>query len=129
MLGVNAMAGNARNDSGRGASRWRMIAWGTAALMLLLPLFAMQVTDEVKWDAADFALFGAMLLGAGGAFELAARMTSDKAYRSAIGVALATAFILLWVNGAVGIIGDENNPANLMHGGVLAVGVIGAVAA
>lgn len=50
-------------------------------------------------------------------------------YRSAVGLTLATAIILLWVNGAVGVIGSENNDANLMYFGVLAVGVIGAVIA
>lgn len=55
--------------------------------------------------------------------------TSDTAYRSALGVALAAAFMLVWVNGAVGIIGSENNNANQMYGGVLAVGIIGAVIA
>ena len=48
-------------------------------------------------------------------------------YRSAVGVALVTALILLWVNGAVGVIGSENNDANLMYFGVLAVGIVGAV--
>ena len=57
------------------------------------------------------------------------KKTDNSAYRSAAGVALLTAFILVWVNGAVGIIGSENNPANLMYFGVLAVGVIGAVIA
>ena len=50
-------------------------------------------------------------------------------YRSAAGVALATAIVLLWVNGAVGVIGSENNDANLMYFGVLGVGIIGAVIA
>ncbi len=50
-------------------------------------------------------------------------------YRVAVGVALAAAFLLVWVNGAVGIIGNEGNPANLMYFGVLAVGVIGALIA
>ena len=50
-------------------------------------------------------------------------------YRSAVGVALAAALILLWVNGAVGVIGSENNDANLMYIGVLGIGVIGAVIA
>jgi hypothetical protein len=111
-------------------SRWRIAVWGTAALMLLLlPLFAMEVTDQVDWDVADFAIFGAMLVGAGGTYELAARMTGDHAYRAAVGVALAAAFILVWMNLAVGIIGTEDNPANLMYGGVLAVGIIGAIIA
>ncbi len=56
-------------------------------------------------------------------------MKTRNPYRSAVGVALATALILLWVNGAVGVIGSENNDANLMYLGVLAVGIIGAVIA
>jgi hypothetical protein len=123
------MAANAGYGGGRRGSRWRIAVWGTAALMLLLPLLAMQVTDEVDWDVADFAIFGAMLVGAGGTYELAARMTGNTAYRAAVGVAIAAAFILVWMNLAVGIIGTEGNPANLMYGGVLAVGVIGAIIA
>ena len=57
------------------------------------------------------------------------KKTDNSAYRSAVGVALLTAFVLVGVNGAVGIIGSENNPANLMYFGVLAVGVIGAIIA
>ena len=37
--------------------------------------------------------------------------------------------LLGWVNGAVGIIGSEGNEANLMYGGVIVVGAIGAVIA
>ncbi len=51
------------------------------------------------------------------------------AYRFAVGVALATAFILVWVAGAVGIIGADGDPADLMYVGVLAVGIIGALIA
>jgi len=51
--------------------------------------------------------------------------TRSTAYRYGVGVALAAAFLLVWVNGAVGIIGSEANPANLMYGGVLAVGLAG----
>jgi hypothetical protein len=129
MHGGKAMAGNTEIGGGQRGNRWRIAVWGTATLMLLLPLFAMQVTDEVDWDAADFIIFGAMLVGAGGTYELAARMTANTAYRAAVGVALAAAFILVWMNLAVGIIGTEDNPANLMYGGVLAVGIIGAVIA
>lgn len=50
-------------------------------------------------------------------------------YRAGLGVALATAFILSWMNPAVGIIGNESNPANLMYLGVLGVGLIGAIIA
>ena len=123
------MAGNTENGGGRRGSRWRIAAWAAAALLLLLPLFAMQVTDQVVWDVADFAFFGALLVGAGVTYELAARMTGNTAYRAAVGVALAAAFILVWVNLAVGVIGTERDDANLMYGGVLAVGIIGAIIA
>ena len=123
------MAGNTENGGGRRGSRWRIAAWAAAALLLLLPLFAMQVTDQVVWDVADFAFFGALLVGAGVTYELAARKTGNTAYRAAVGVALAAAFILVWMNLAVGVIGTERDDANLMYGGVLAVGIIGAIIA
>ncbi len=124
---ATAMTGNTQNGGGRRGSGWRIAVWGTAALLLLLPLVAMQFTKEMAWGLADFAIFGAMLLGACGTYELAARATGNNAYRAAVGIALAAAFILVWMNLAVGIIGSEDNPANLMYGGVLAVGIIGAV--
>jgi hypothetical protein len=52
--------------------------------------------------------------------------TGKTAYRSGVGVALAAAFILVWVAGAVGIIGADGDSADLMYVGVLAVGIIGA---
>jgi hypothetical protein len=83
----------------------------------------------VDWDVADFAIVGALLVGIGAISALAVRKTDDAAYRSAVGVALAAAFILVWVNGAVGVIGDASDDANLMYVGVLAVGMVGAVIA
>jgi hypothetical protein len=89
----------------------------------------MQFTDEVAWDETDFAVAGALIFAVGVTYELAVRMTHNNAYRAAVGVALAAAFILIWLNLAVGIIGTEDNPANLMYGGVLAVGIFGAIIA
>lgn len=120
---------NAENGGGRRGRFWRIAPWVIATLILLLPLGAMQFTNEVVWDETDFAVIGAMLFGACGAYELAARMTGNIAYRGAVGVALAATFVLIWLNAAVGIIGTEDNPANLMYGGVLAVGIIGAIIA
>ncbi len=51
------------------------------------------------------------------------------AYRSAIGVALAAAFLLVWLSLGVGIIGKDGDRANVMYFGVLAVGIIGAIVA
>lgn len=83
----------------------------------------------MNWDILDFLVFGAMVLGVVVVYRLAARHAINLAYRFAIGVALAAAFILTWVNAAVGIIGDEGNDANIMYLGVLAIGAIGAAVA
>jgi hypothetical protein len=129
MHGGKALTGDTEIGGARRGSRWRVAAWGTAAALILLPLLAMQVTDEVDWDLADFAFAGALLVGVGVTYELAARMTASRAYRAAVGVALGAAFILVWMNLAVGIIGTEDDSANLMYGGVLAVGIVGAICA
>jgi hypothetical protein len=114
-------------DGGRQrGSRWRIVPWAIAALLLLLPLVAMQFTDEVVWDETDFLVMGAMLLGACGVFELAARTTGNNAYRAAVGVAVVAAVLLVWINLAAGIIGREDDSANLMYFAPLAVGIVGA---
>jgi len=83
----------------------------------------------MDWDAIDFAVFAALVAIVALAYFFLSRRSRDTAYRAAAGVALAASFVLVWINGAVGIIGSENNDANLLFFGVLAVGVIGAVIA
>ena len=83
----------------------------------------------MSWDIADFMIFGALLSGVAGCFLVVVRMTDNIAYRTGVGIALAAAFILIWVSGAVGIIGDPENDANLMYIGVLAIGIVGVIAA
>ena len=123
------MAGGAVHGGGRRGTGWRLALWGGASLLLLLPLVAMQFSPEMNWDGFDFALLAAMLAAACGAVELGARMRANLAYRGAVGLAVAAAFLLVFVNLAVGIIGSENNPANLMYAGVLAIALVGALAA
>ena len=120
------MADRVENGGGQRVSRWRIVPWAIAAFLLLLPLVAMQFTNEVDWDETDFIVMGLLLFGACGAFELAARMTGNTAYRAAVGVAVVAAFLLIWINLAVGIIGSEDNPANLMYFGMLGLGLVGA---
>jgi len=99
------------------------------AFILLLPLVAMLFTDAVGWDLTDFVVAGALLFGAGLTYELVARKARSIPHRAAIGLAVATALMLVWMNLAVGLIGSEDNPANLMYIGVLAVGIIGTIIA
>ncbi|WP_218136863.1 hypothetical protein [Hymenobacter terrestris] len=96
---------------------------------MLIPFVAMRFTQEVQWDLFDFAFAGFLLFGTGLAFELVAGRGGTTAYRLGVGMGLAAALLLVWVNGAVGIIGSEDNPANLLYGGVLLVAVVGAAVA
>jgi hypothetical protein len=123
------MAGDAENPGGQRTRGWRMAFWGAAAAVLLAPLAAMQVADEPDWTAFDFAVMGALLGGVGLGFELAVRRRGDAGYRAGVGIALAAAFLLVWINGAVGVIGSEDEDANLLYGGVLAVAFVGAALA
>jgi hypothetical protein len=56
-------------------------------------------------------------------------MTSNTAYRAAVAVAVGAALILVWLMGAVGVIGIEGDRADLMYFGVLAIGISGAIVA
>ncbi len=123
-----------KNDGDRIASKpfWRAarwLVWGGAALLLSLPLIAMQFTSEVNWTASDFVFMGVMLGAVCLAFELAMRVARSSYYMLGAGIAAATAFLVTWSNLAVGIIGNESNPANLMFFGVVAVALIGTLLA
>lgn len=113
-------------DDPRTSNRLRIAAWSAAAGLLLLPVIAMQLTREVSWNLADFLIAGALIGGTGLVFELAIRARSSGTYRAGAAVATFTAFLTIWINLAVGMIGDEGNPLNLVFGGVIAVAVLGA---
>ena len=60
------------------------------AFIVLLPLVAMQITNEVDWGMADFVFAGVLLGGTGLLLEVAARKPGKVAYlvvATAIGVA------------------------------------------
>ncbi len=106
---------------------WRIARWSVVAGLLLLPAIAMQFTSEVNWSPGDF-VFAAILIGGSAlAYDIAALTRASHAYRGGVALALAAAFLLIWINGAVGIIGNEANPANLMFGGPLAIAFLGAL--
>ena len=94
-------------------------------VLLSVPLVAMQFSDEVKWGPLDFVFMGGLLFGTGLTYELVANKGGSIAYRAAVAIACATGLLLAWTNAAVGIIGDEDS-ANVMYFGVLAIGFVGA---
>jgi hypothetical protein len=122
------MANTMQND-GQRSNPLRVLVWGAAGFLMLLPLIAMQFTSEVDWDVGDFVIFGVMLLVVCGLYEFATRLNANRAYRLAVGIALLASFLLVWMIGAVGILGVDGDTADLMYVGVFAVGIIGAIIA
>ena len=54
---------------------------------------------------------------------------NKSAYRVALGIALVTSLLLIWMSLGVGIIGADGDRANIMFFGVIAVGILGAIIA
>ena len=77
----------------------------TVALLLLIPLTAMQFTDEVKWTRLDFVVMSILLLGTGLMCEFVMRKVDKIGYRIAICTAILAALLLIWIELAVGIFG------------------------
>lgn len=118
------------NPKGQGnwlSRRANVVVWAGAILLWLAPMIAMQFSDEVDWTAFDFVLWAIMLGFVAGGFEIATRLSGSWAYRLGAGVALGMTFLTVWANLAVGIIGNENNPLNLMFFGVLLTGIVASV--
>lgn len=115
--------------------RWVAI---TVAL-LAIPFFAMTLKvgipdpgsgmEGVNWGPMDFAIMGVLILGSGLLFEYASSRGGSVAHRAAVAIAIGAGFLLVWANLAVGMIGDEGNPANLMYVLVLFVALVGAAVA
>lgn len=110
-------------------NRWSLAIWVGAAALLAVPAIAMRFTSEVDWGAEDFIVMGMLLAMACGGYEVATRLSGNTAYRAGAAIAILTVFLTVWVNLAVGMIGDEGNPANLLFGVVILVALVGAILA
>jgi len=75
------------------------------ALLLLIPLIAMQFTDEVNWSILDFVIAGTLLFGTGVLCELALRKIKSFKYRLAILTCILLVLLAIWAELAVGIFG------------------------
>ncbi|MDP1624881.1 MAG: hypothetical protein Q8L64_03855 [bacterium] len=94
-------------------------------LLLIIPLVGVFSSQEWQWGIEDFVLMGVILVGCGFAYAFISRY-GNFTYRAAVGIAVVASFLIVWVNMAVGIIGSEDNAANLMYFAVPFIGLIGA---
>lgn len=84
-----------------------IIILSTVAILLLIPFVAMQFTNEVDWDIADFTIMGVLLLGTGLLCELVMRNVKSIQNRIIICGAVLFMFLLIWAELAVGIFGTS----------------------
>lgn len=82
-----------------------MIILAVVGLLLLIPLVAMQFTNEVNWSGFDFLVMGILLLGTGLICELVLRKVKKRTSRLVLCLAVLGVFILVWMELAVGIFG------------------------
>lgn len=95
--------------------------------IVTIPAVAMWFSVEGwAWQATDFVVAWVFIAGAIATYQFVASKAPNRAYRFATAIAVASGLVLLWINGAVGLIGSEANPANLMYVLVLLVGLAGA---
>lgn len=79
------------------------IGLGSAAI-LLVPLIAMQFTDQVKWELNDFAFAFVFFVILGLILELGVRRLSSQTLRWTVGTAVVLFFMAVWAELAVGIL-------------------------
>lgn len=124
------MAANMHDGGTQRSGHWHPVIWIVAAGLLTLPAIAMRFPGSgVNWTTSDFVVMGALFALACGAYELATRLPGTRMTRAAFAVAVLGGFFVVWVNLAVGLVGDGDNPASLMFLGVPAVAVLGALIA
>jgi len=71
----------------------------------MIPLIAMQLTDEVKWSLFDFIIMGAMLSITGLVGELILKKVKKSKHRLILYITIVMIFFLIWAELAVGIFG------------------------
>jgi hypothetical protein len=111
-------------DGGRRRSLWKVPAFITA-LVLLIPLVRNLFVYGWDWDLRGFLFVGGvgtLLFGAGLTYQMITKKLATPAYRAAVGVALVTAFLLVWGNFVQAA--DGVNPDAMMYLSVPLVGII-----
>ena len=119
------VAGRTNDGGGRRRSLWKSPALITA-LILLIPLLGNRFVDGWNWPPGTFVLLGTLLFSMGLTYQLVTRNRDAIAYRAAVGIAFAAAFLLAWGNF---VQMADVTPAAAMYFGVPIVGVIGAAVA
>ena len=81
-----------------------LIISSIVAFLLLIPIIAMQYTEEVDWNLMDFVIAGSLLYGLGFMLDMVIRKVNKLSFRILLGICILILFLLLWAELAVGIL-------------------------
>jgi hypothetical protein len=107
-------------------SPWRYAMWAMAAVLILVALLAFEAVRQGEYalviTAGLFALGCAIV-------ERAGQKSAAWAYRAGVALAVLTGLGQVWMNLAVGLIGSEDSPINLMFFAIVLLALVGSLAA
>ena len=83
-----------------------VIIYSAVAVVLSIPLIAMQFTTELNWTASDFLIMGALLLATAFAVDLVLKKVKTFKSRLILVLGILALLILTWAEMAVGIFGS-----------------------
>ena len=101
-IGGQGVARGYVNRTSMTKKKFMLIAF-FVGFILLIPLVAMQFTDEVNWNISDFLIAGVLLFSLGVALDFVARKVNQSQNRIVIWGAIVICFLLIWAELAVGI--------------------------
>ncbi|TAF66672.1 MAG: hypothetical protein EAZ55_05590 [Cytophagales bacterium] len=78
----------------------------SVVVLLCIPFVAMQFTQEVAWSSFDFLVAFCLLSFTGLSFEFIMRNTKTTYQKVLLTALLLMAFLLIWIELAVGIFGS-----------------------
>lgn len=110
------------------ARRWRIGVWGAAVAIMLAALVASRTVDGFNWTPGDFLGAAVILAAVCLAWELAVRQLRGASGHAGAALGILGALLIVWINLAVGIIGAEDNRANLIFFAVVGAGGLAALA-
>ena len=79
--------------------------YGIPAMLLVLPLVAMQFTKEVNWTVSDFVIGGILLFGTAGIIDFVLRKVKSRRNRIMLSMSVLLVLMLIWAELAVGLFG------------------------
>ena len=82
-----------------------IIIFLSAAVLFMLPMLGMLISNHVNWSVFDFVVAGIILFGTATLLEIILRNVTLKETRIVLIFLLAIIFLLVWLELAVGIFG------------------------